>query len=301
MTNSAKIMIGVSTFPGHAYCRPEFVKNLENMRESYLKSLPRFSGSANNPINRESLCDIIYCWNGKKKHWGLDGHNVIEYKQSQGEKGIEVLRNKQNVLRQVFIDGDYTHFFSIESDVIPPVDAIQRLVSHDEDIVSGLYFIQTQEYRKMDLATMASLAHKDLQARALHQALNKGALETILIRQKLIPTVWVIDGARSKLAEINDMLPQNGLKRVYSAGMGCLMIKREVLKEIEFKISYEKAQNQFTDFCFHAEAYDLGYQSFVDTDIWCKHLHKEFGDDRVFRTWFNVDTYEELINDRQNA
>jgi hypothetical protein len=178
------------------------------------------------------------------------------------------------------------------------VDALNKLLSRDKDIVSGMYFIATQEYRLLRLEDMLATQNQDLQWKAIKQALSQGIGAAVVIRQKQIPTVWIIDGTKSRLAELNDFFPIGGLKRVFSAGMGCLLATREVLEDISFKINYGTVENQFTDFCFHYEAYKLGYEAFVDTSVWCKHLHKNF-DDRVFRTWFNVDTYEEVIEQRK--
>jgi len=274
----SKVMIAVNTYPGHGYCREEFVERLKEIRDCHGNS------------------EIVIAWNGKKR-WGFKGLQVINYNPKPGEKGIDILLNKSNLLRNWFLKGDYTHFFSIESDIIPPVNVLNQLLSREKDIVSGMYFIHTQEYKIMKLEDILNSRNQDVQWQAIKGAMSQGIGAAIVIRQKQIPTVWVIDGTRSRLAELNDFFPLGGLKRVYSAGMGCLLARREVVEDIEFKVNYGSAQNQFTDFCFHAEAYDLGYEAFVDTGIWCKHLHKDF-DDRIFKTWFNVETYQELIESR---
>ena len=92
--------------------------------------------------------------------------------------------------------------------------------------------------------------------------------------------------ADQKLPGLEDALPQRGAVRVFSAGMGCLLIKREVMEQIKFKIQHGGIEQQFTDFLFHKDAYDLRYQAFVDNDTWCNHLHKDF-DDQVFKKWFD--------------
>ena len=274
-------MIGVITYPGHAYCREEFISNLKKIRDAH------------------DNAEIVICWNRKKKPWGFEGLKVVNYQTKPGEKGLSILLNKSNLLRRIFLNGDYTHYFNVESDIIPPVNALNDLLSYKKDIVSGMYFIHTQEYKVMKLDDILQSENRDVQWKSVQRAIANGLGGAVVIRQKQIPTVWVIDGVKSRLAELNDFFPMGGLKRIYSAGMGCLLTNRDVVNQIEFKTSVSGVQDQFTDFCFHYDAYNLGYEAFVSTDIWCKHLHKDF-DDRVFKTWFNVETYDKLKNDRNN-
>lgn len=44
----------------------------------------------------------------------------------------------RNTIVKVFLAGDYTHLFFIDSDTIPPPDALDRLLAHDVPIVSAI-------------------------------------------------------------------------------------------------------------------------------------------------------------------
>ena len=227
--------------------------------------------------------EVLVAWNGVVKAWGFWRYKTEWYKPQDGEKGIDILCNKQNLLRERFLASDCTHYLNLETDTIPPENMLTDLIKHDVDIVSALYMIDTQEFQKFDLN---SLPKKRGQiGEAVKESLDAGHSGVIVVRQKKIPTVWGIFGTKSRLWDLEDALPQRGLVRVFSSGMGCLLIKRELLEKLNFKIQIGTEQ-QFTDFIFHKEAYDLGYQAFVDTDIWCNHLHKDF-DDQVFRKWFD--------------
>src|SRR3989338_10139709 len=45
----------------------------------------------------------------------------------------------RNMLRQYALENDYDYFFSLEQDVIPPVDVIEQLLSCKQPVVSGVY------------------------------------------------------------------------------------------------------------------------------------------------------------------
>ena len=266
--DKSKVFIGITAHPGHAYCRETFVSALRGM------------------VRHASQVDVEVCvaWNGYMKPWGFRGYKSFNYKPKDGEKGIDILCNKQNLLREKFLESDCDYYLNLETDTIPPKNALTKLVEADKDIVSALYMIQTQEFQKFDLKNLPK--KRGQIGEAIKQSLDGGHSGVVVTRQRMIPTVWGIFGTKSRLWDLEDALPQRGLVRVFSSGMGCLLIKREVLEKLNFKIQFGGLEQQFTDFIFHKEAYDLGYQAFVDTDVWCNHLHKDF-DDQVFRKWFN--------------
>jgi len=276
-----KVMIGVNTYPGHAYCRKEFVDNLKKMAEHH--------GNA----------EIVICWNGKKKAWGFKGLQLVNYQVPPGQIPIVTLREKSNLLRKWFLKGDYTHFMMVESDVIPPVNALTTMIERDKDIVNGLYFIRTQEYRLLDLKAIAdNHTNQDPEWKGIKGALAKGAEKAIIIRQKQIPTVWLIKESQARLAQLEDFFPIGGLKRVFGSGMGCNLSTREVIEAIPYSIAVGNS-NKFTDFCFHRDAFLHGFEAFVDCDVWCGHQHLDL-DDAVFRKWFDVDTLDEVKGMQEN-
>lgn len=51
---------------------------------------------------------------------------------------VQPVDNARNEIVKVFLESGCTHLFFIDSDTIPPIDAIHRLLAHDLPIVSGL-------------------------------------------------------------------------------------------------------------------------------------------------------------------
>ena len=122
----------------------------------------------------------------------------------------------------------------MEQDVVPPSDAIQRLLGHGKDIVSGLYFT--------------------------YQA-NNGV-------NSLTPLLWKKQGKDSIRFISGQEISANKLIEVAACGLGCVLIHRNVLKEVKFRYDL----NSFDDRWFFLDLYDKKIPVYADTSIKCKHL-----------------------------
>ena len=60
--------------------------------------------------------------------------------------------------------------------------------------------------------------------------------------------------------------------KVKQCGLGCVLIKKEVLEKIEFRI--DKTTDGFDDATFCDDTLEKGYELYVDTRVKCKHLIK---------------------------
>ena len=49
---------------------------------------------------------------------------------------IETITKGRNQLREIFLNGNYDYFLSVDSDIIIPNNTIETLMKHDKDIVS---------------------------------------------------------------------------------------------------------------------------------------------------------------------
>ena len=119
----------------------------------------------------------------------------------------------------------------LDSDVIPPPNVYELLRFHNKDIVTGLYFAVTPPYQP--------IAH-----------------------------MWYGDKSefiRSQDLKIGETFP------IYSAGMGCALIKTEVFKRMETPWFDHKPNVVSEDVYFYQKAKDLGYQSYLDTNVLADH------------------------------
>ncbi len=278
-------MVAVATYGGHAYCRDEWIKNTLAVTKGH---------------------DVYLLWNGpgnpKKifpKHW------TIETMKDDGLTGLRILEKKHQKIRRRFLSRSYSHLFMLESDTFPPVGTIEKFIAYKRDLVSALYFIKSESKMVVDIPDTAN-------NRAKYGAKFCGT-PLYIVKQMTIPTVWGlvnnpslsesyhIEGmeldevataqAKSRLWRVEDALPQRGLVRCLSAGVGSVLISREVLEQIDFRVQDGEIQ-QFTDFMLWWDAYRLGFKGFVDTDTWANHIHP-FDDLGARDKWFDAKTGKE--------
>jgi hypothetical protein len=272
------ILIAVNTYDGHQYCREDFVKNL--------KEIQKYSGA-----------DVAIFYNGRQMPWGFDGWPIVYYEPSEFDNGISILCAKNNQMRDYFLNGKWSHMLMLESDIIPPIDVVNRLYSYHKDTVTAMYFIKTLMKDMVNMpieSTWNVLDNETMQTKII--TIPKGD-NIMVIAQKFIPAIWGFFDGKSRIWEMEDAFPQRGLVRIYSAGIGCVLMKRIVLEKcgnFEIRDISEEIQN-FTDFLYFKKIHDNGFQAFVDTNTICKHEHYDF-DAFVKRRWFDTKTMKP-VND----
>lgn len=284
MTNPAKVMVGVSTFDGHSYCRHEFVERLKEI------------------VPKEQVY-IVY--NGDDPS-GFEDFKLDMYKTSGNLRGLDIMAAKQNMIRKEFLKkGSYTHLLMLESDNIPPKDVCERLLSHKKDIVSAMYFIKSTQSAVHHLSehTKQALWREYEQKGSVGQAPDMDI--ALIIRQLPIPSLWGIfhsslfaqKAGRLWTTEdyINFKVDGQRLVPILSSGVGCVLLSRKVVSEIPFRVKDpDDPFQQFTDFLFYTEAREKGIQAYVDIDTIAKHLHVHFADEYNSDKWFDTKTYKSL-------
>ena len=144
----------------------------------------------------------------------------------------------RNILREKAIEG-YDYLLSLEQDVIPPKDIIERLLSHKKDIVSGVYYN--------------------------HAIINGSTL--------LVPMVFKFTEKEDELLYYSyHEIEEPNLIKVRACGLGCLLINLKVLKKINFR--FDIKNKGFDDMWFSVDAYFNQFEIFADTILKCKHLIK---------------------------
>lgn len=143
-------------------------------------------------------------------------------------------------------DGEpFTHLLMIDSDTIPPVDAVERLLSHEQPVVTGLTPI---------------LSYKDDGYETYDNAF-----------------VEVERDANGKVIKTHVAERGSGLQEVFRCGAACLLIHRSVLDQLDtpyFRFVTNEANTQHTrsediDFCDRVRARE--WRIFADTDVICQH------------------------------
>jgi len=211
-----KILIGCTTYSGKEYVLERYINRVKELTFNNYEVLFIDNSKEDDYFNKiKSL-----------------GMNVI--KSPWNERSKIRLTNAQNILRDKFLEGDYTHLFILEQDLIPPRDIIETLLSHDKDVVSGWYYI-TEVPRP---------------------CLSR---EWELLEMKFCPKQpLMVEMAKERLM------------KCFLASFGVSLIKREVLEKIRFKAYHGFTQHADTWFFFDCEK--NGFGVYVDTDLLIPHF-----------------------------
>ena len=195
----------------------------------------------------------------------LDNYNKIIKKGyycehiKENKKGKEfTLMDSHNSCRDFFLAHDYDYMLHLETDVIPPFDIIERLLASNRMVVGGIYDIFYGSKRK----SMVQLPEE----------YDKSI--------KYYRSVQFIENSETHFFD-------GTIKEVYHLGLGCVLIKKNVLEKIKFRA--EKGANYFPDTWFANDCYQYQIPIYADTNIQCKHLNN---------TWLiNIDKTNSLKNE----
>ncbi len=216
-----KILLGCPTSEHKSYCLDKYVEVIKRLN-----------------------CDILLVDNSESEEYFNKikslGINII--KDKYYEKARERIINSRNLLKKYCLEKGYDYLFSLEQDVIPPIDIIERLLKHNKKIVGAVYYKLEDENT---LSPVAWIHHKGTLARRLNYS------ETI----------------EPKLIE------------VITCGLGCILIHKDVLEKINFR--YDTNKKSFDDVWFGVDARENGFKVYLDTSIKCKHLIKEMNWDNL--------------------
>ena len=155
----------------------------------------------------------------------VDNSEDEEYFNLIKQKGIQVIKapflptareriaKSRNRLRDEAIK-DYDYLLSLEQDVIPPRDVIEQLLKHKKDVVTGVYYLEYVVQK-----------------------------EGKVIGKKVLPLLY----KRKDKEHLVQLQPQEvekeELQSITASGLGCVLIKKEVLEQITFR--YEKDELVF--------------------------------------------------------
>lgn len=250
-----KILIGCPTCERYEYCVDLWIKRVKEIIE-YSKKFGIY-------------VDYLLVDNSKEDFFfdKLRKKNINVKKSPYFENVKERIVFSRNILRDKAINENYDYFLSLEQDMIPEKDIIKRLLNHNKEIVSAYYgkeYIfkirdnETGEIKEIEaeVPVIYISENEDEKGKNNYSNENPNTLESEAIIRNANP---------------NEVLFK-GLIKVGSFGVGCLLIKKEVLAKIKFRFESEK--KAFDDMFFCKDSKLLGYELFLDSDIRVEHLHK---------------------------
>ncbi|MBS3112538.1 hypothetical protein J4418_00430 [Candidatus Woesearchaeota archaeon] len=224
-----KVLIAIPTYEGMKYCLNDFIIGLKSLIYDNFEVL--FVDNSHS----DTYFNLIQ----------EQGYAVIKSKRFKNPR--ETIVNSRNLLRQIFLNGDYDYFFSVEQDVILTSEIIPTMLSLQKEIVSGVYY-----------KTKGALGFK-----VYYPVLMTACDENGNIIETNKDDCLIRDMYREEV-EIGKLI------KVEASGLGCVMIARRVLEKVEFR--YEEEKNAYDDMFFAIDTKKQGFQIWADTGLKCKHI-----------------------------
>lgn len=159
------------------------------------------------------------------------------------------MAESMNVIRSYAIKNNYDYLLSLECDVFPPLDIIEKLLSIKNDVAAATYFIDHGADSKLMLQRMEN---------------PKFGTDTVIRMMTQDEGFAFADGS---------------VKNVFSPGLGCVLIKTDVLRKIIFRVEdIKQGQPAYHAFFFYKDLYILQIPVKVDTSLICKHVNSSWYD-----------------------
>lgn len=165
----------------------------------------------------------------------------------RGRNSREAVANGMNKIREKVLKGGYDYWMSIESDLLPPKDIIERLLLHQKLCVGAMYVIgydysPTQPPRPCLFKT---------------RKLEDGTTGTYNLDQK----------------EGFEHFGQ-GLIKMHGMGVGTTLIHRSLLEQFAFW--WEDSEIKHSDVYFYMDLHNNGYDVYLDSDIIIPHWNSDW-------------------------
>lgn len=194
------------------------------------------------PKNRYSIfiCDNSSTRDNAKwlKKQGIN----VAYVRPRSKSNIAYMADSHEECRKYAIAGGFDYMLHWETDIQAPPNIIERLLIHKKDVVSAVYPIDFGEDSK-------------------------------LLLQFAEPNVSGHSGTVN--ADHGDMRFIDGtLKQVFASGLGCILIRKSVLRK--FKFRYEPGVQVHPDTIMAYDLQQLGIPIYADTSIILKHNNSEW-------------------------
>jgi len=237
-----KVLIAVTAYDKKKYIIDRF---LDSLQQIYY-----------NTINSNTSVDILIVDSSKTQEYAdyirYKGFNVESIEPSEDDK--ETLRDAYNHAREVFLEKDYDYFFSLEQDIIPDPDILNKLLKHKKNICSGLYYLGDKP------CCMVGKVKEVPPGRE-----REFRFETHYFKYDYI------DQAE---------LDKGKLIKVFAAGLGCMLIKRKILEKIKFRLIPDG--NSHNDMKFSMDCRSMKFDIWLDPILKCRHFNHGYTDDKDF-------------------
>ena len=153
--------------------------------------------------------------------------------------GLVPLDNARNTIVKDFLETDCTHILWIDSDIIPPIQTLDRLIQADKDAIGAACFSMKNDHGEY-FPYPVTLRYNEEEKYQVYYG--------------------------------------SGIEEVDAVGGACVLVKRELYEALERPYEYHYHRDGTLaltcDFDIWQKAQAKGFKLFVDFDILCDHKRK---------------------------
>lgn len=161
----------------------------------------------------------------------------------RGKTTLERMTESHNVCRQYALDNNYDYLLHLETDVFPQFDVIDNFLCHGKGIIGATYSILSGAERELCIR---------------HFRYDKG-LNTFDLYAHGFHTTWL----------------GQGVQKVGNCGLGCTLIRRDILSKIKFR--YVVGEETHPDTWLAHDLAVEGIDFWNDTNIFVDHRNHPYG------------------------
>lgn len=241
--NNPKVLIGSPIYDKMEYCVKEFLESLKNLDYDNFDIL----------IVDNSHTDDFF-----KKLRAEEGIITIKDNTTEVKNKLRLVSSRNKILNYA-LKYNYDYVLMMDSDVIAPPNLLKNLISHNKDIVSGLYYNHflingIQKLRPVAWCHITPREFEEISKQVKFPSIVKSHKD---IRRHITP----------------EEIKKGELIKVKLPSAGCMLIKRKVFEKIKYGI-LDLPSNIRTadDIYFMEKAEEAGFESYCDPKLKCEHL-----------------------------
>lgn len=232
-----KVLLGIVVYDGKDYIWDKFWENIKNLSYPNLDIV-----IVDNSKTKKFYSKI------KRKNKRMKNIQIIHV--GRGQTSREAQAKSLNRIRDIMLNGDYEYFMSIESDLIPPRDIIERLMSYNVGVVGSMYLIGYADSKT----------------------------------QRPRPCLFGIDKKPDGSVGTINYPPEkgfaffgNGLMQIHGCGIGAALFKRNIMER--FRWWYDlNPPIKHSDVLFYMDLHNQGVPVYVDTNMIIPHYNSKWDD-----------------------
>ncbi|NPE27050.1 glycosyltransferase [Methanococcoides sp. SA1] len=252
MKNNPRVLVAGPTYEGMSYCNDKFIERLKSLSYGNYDIF-----LVDNSETREFSKRLIKDYDIDVLH--LDLKNMSNMK--------KLIRSRNRILSYA-VENDYDYVFMMDVDVIPPVDVIERLLAHEKDIVSGIYF---NVFMVDGKKSICPIAWKGFSDEEFEEIRDKVSSEHVVSKEDLRRHLTPEETNGGELHEV--IIPS----------CGCMLLSREAFGKLKYGLlDVPEGFSTSDDIYFCKKARENGFRIYCDTVLQCEHLVSgklEKGDD----------------------